>query len=982
MKTTQEQKIAAKTFAEEWKNRGDEKSETQSFWMSLLQSVFEIVEPQKFIEFEKRVQLTHVSFIDAFIEATKVLIEQKSIDIDLHKGYKQSDGSILTPFQQAKRYANELPYSMRPRWVVVSNFQSFLVYDMENPNGEPFEILLENLDKEYYRLSFLTNTGNAHLQKEMEVSIKAGDLVGKIYDALLPQYKDPSSAETLHSLNMLCVRLVFCLYAEDAGVFGKRNIFHDYMSEFDARNFRRALIDLFKVLDTKVEDRDPYMDEALLAFPYVNGGLFSSCNVEIPNFTDELRALILEKAADDFDWSEISPTIFGAVFESTLNPVTRRTGGMHYTSIENIHKVIDPLFFNDLRRELDDVKAEKVGKVQMKKAAEFQKKLSELKFLDPACGSGNFLTETYLSLRRLENEAIRLQTKGQVQMGFEETNPVKVSIHQFYGIEINDFAADVATTALWIAESQMLKETSTIVDFDLDMLPLKTYHNIKKGNALRLSWTEWPIIEERTAIIAKQTNVYPLQEAPVTTANEPTVQYNNIDLYSDEINLHPKRKEPETYHVDFNYIMGNPPFVGARLMSESQKQDLIDVFGAKWKNIGNMDYVSAWYYKAAKVMLSSDSYTALVSTNSITQGEQVANLWKPLFEKFGIHIDFAYRTFRWDSESTLKAHVHCVVIGFSRCESKTKTIFTESSSLQAQNINPYLIDAETVWIESRKYPLCDVPEIGIGNKPIDGGNYLFTEEEMRAFIKKEPKSEPYFKKWIGADEFINGWYRYCLWLGDCSPAEIRSMPECYKRVLAVRDFRLASKSEGTRKLADKPTRFHVENMPKGNYIVIPETSSEKRRYTPIGFLTPDILCSNAIRLAPNTTLYHFGILTSNVHMAWMRVVCGRLKSDYRYSKDIVYNNFPWPTPTEDQKTKIEQTAQAILDARAKYPESSLADLYDDVTMPPELRKAHKENDHAVMAAYGFKATILSSNNESQIVAELFRLYQTIIEQEQ
>ncbi len=982
MKTTQEQQIAAKTFAEEWKNRGDEKSETQSFWMSLLQSVFEIVEPQKFIEFEKRVQLTHVSFIDAFIEATKVLIEQKSIDIDLHKGYKQSDGSILTPFQQAKRYANELPYSMRPRWVVVSNFQSFLVYDMENPNGEPFEILLENLDKEYYRLSFLTNTGNAHLQKEMEVSIKAGDLVGKIYDALLPQYKDPSSAETLHSLNMLCVRLVFCLYAEDAGVFGKRNIFHDYMSEFDARNFRRALIDLFKVLDTKVEDRDPYMDEALLAFPYVNGGLFSDCNVEIPNFTDELRALILEKAADDFDWSEISPTIFGAVFESTLNPVTRRTGGMHYTSIENIHKVIDPLFFNDLRRELDDVKAEKVGKVQMKKAAEFQKKLSELKFLDPACGSGNFLTETYLSLRRLENEAIRLQTKGQVQMGFEETNPVKVSIHQFYGIEINDFAADVATTALWIAESQMLKETSTIVDFDLDMLPLKTYHNIKTGNALRLSWTEWPIIEERTAIIAKQTNVYPLQEAPVTTANEPTVQYNNIDLYSDEINLHPKRKEPETYHVDFNYIMGNPPFVGARLMSESQKQDLIDVFGAKWKNIGNMDYVSAWYYKAAKVMLSSDSHTALVSTNSITQGEQVANLWKPLFEKFGIHIDFAYRTFRWDSESTLKAHVHCVVIGFSRCESKTKTIYTESSSLQAQNIIPYLIDAKTVWIESRKYPLCDVPEIGIGNKPIDGGNYLFTKEEMFAFIKKEPKSEPYFKKWIGADEFINGWYRYCLWLGDCSPAEIRSMPECYKRVLAVRDFRLASKSEGTRKLADKPTRFHVENMPKGNYIVIPETSSEKRRYTPIGFLTPDIFCSNAIRLAPNTTLYHFGILTSNVHMAWMRVVCGRLKSDYRYSKDIVYNNFPWPTPTEDQKTKIEQTAQAILDARAKYPESSLADLYDDVVMPPELRKAHKENDHAVMAAYGFNATILSSNNESQIVTELFRLYQTIIEQEQ
>ncbi len=983
MKLSQpQQTLAAKNFSKDWANRGDEKSETQQFWMSLLSSVFGIDEPQKYIEFEKRVQLTHVSFIDAFIESTKVLIEQKSFDVDLHKGYKQSDGSMLTPFQQAKRYANEMPYSLRPRWVVVCNFQSFLVYDMENPNGEPFEILLENLEKEYYRLSFLTDTGNIHLKKEMEISIKAGELVGKIYDALLVQYKDATNPETLRSLNMLCVRLVFCLYAEDAGVFGKRNMFHDYMAGFDTRNFRRALIDLFKVLDTKVDERDPYLDEELAAFPYVNGGLFTNTDIEIPNFTDELRTLILTKASDNFDWSEISPTIFGAVFESTLNPETRRSGGMHYTSIENIHKVIDPLFLNDLRSELDDIKAEKVGKTQNKRAADFQEKLSKLKFLDPACGSGNFLTETYLSLRRLENEAIRIQTKGQVRMGFEETNPIRVSIHQFYGIEINDFAVSVATTALWIAESQMLKETSSIVDFDLDMLPLKTYHNIKEGNALRESWTEWNVYEENPIVIAGQTNIYSMGEAPMKIAEEPVVKYARVDLYSDEINLHAKRKEPETYHVDFNYIMGNPPFVGARLMSEGQKQDMIDVFGAKWKNIGNMDYVSGWYLKAAKLMRGTNTRTALVSTNSITQGEQVANLWKPLFEDYGVQIDFAYRTFRWDSEATLKAHVHCVIVGFSACGNKQKTIYTESATpIQAQNINPYLIDAPSVWIESRNKPLCDVPEIGIGNKPIDGGNYLFTEDEMKEFIKKEPKSVKYFKKWIGADEFINRWFRYCLWLGDCQPNELRSMPECLKRVQAVRDFRLASKSAGTRKIADKPTRFHVENMPNGNYIVIPETSSEKRRYTPIGFLTPDILCSNAIRLAPNATLYHFGILTSNVHMAWMRVVCGRLKSDYRYSKDIVYNNFPWCNPTEEQKQKIEQTAQTILDVRAKYPESSLADLYDEVTMPPELRKAHKENDRAVMTAYGFNATCLSSNNESQIVTELFRLYQTIIEQE-
>ncbi|MCQ2606599.1 MAG: hypothetical protein MJ204_08700 [Bacteroidales bacterium] len=560
--TQKQQEQASKSFAEEWKNRGDEKSETSPFWISLLSSVFGVVEPQNFIEFEKRVQLSHVSYIDAYIESTKVLIEQKSADIDLHKGYKQSDGSILTPFQQAKRYANEMPYSSRPRWVVVCNFRSFLVYDMETPNGEPFEILLENLEKEYYRLSFLTDTGNIHLKKEMEVSIKAGELVGKIYDALLMQYRDATNVETLKSLNVLCVRIVFCLYAEDAGVFGVRNMFHDYLARFNARDFRRALIDLFKVLDTKVEDRDPYLDDELASFPYVNGGLFTDTDIEIPQFTDYLRDLILDKASNDFDWSEISPTIFGAVFESTLNPETRRSGGMHYTSIENIHKVIDPLFLNDLRGELDEIKNERIGKLQNKKASDFQDKLASLKFLDPACGSGNFLTETYLSLRRLENEAIRIQTKGQTRLGFEETNPIKVSIHQFYGIEINGFAVSTATTALWIAENQMLKETETIVNFDLDMLPLKTYHNIKEGNALRLSWTEWAVEKRKNIVIAEKTNLYPKSNISTGLASEPIVRYKEIDLYSDEVKINSTSKVGETYHVDFDYIMGNPPFVG------------------------------------------------------------------------------------------------------------------------------------------------------------------------------------------------------------------------------------------------------------------------------------------------------------------------------------------------------------------------------------------------------------------------------------
>ena len=967
----QQQRQAARDFANYWKNRGDEKSETQQFWMTLLGQVFGIADPQKFIEFEKRVQLSHVSFIDAYIEATKVLIEQKSFDIDLHKGYKQSDGSVLTPFQQAKRYANEMPYSLRPRWVVVSNFQSFLVYDMEIPNGEPFEILLENLEKEYYRLSFLTDMGNIHLKKEMEVSIKAGELVGKIYDALLPQYKDSSSAETLRSLNMLCVRLVFCLYAEDAGVFGKRNMFHDYLSEFDARNFRRALIELFQVLDTQIEKRDTYLDEALAAFPYVNGGLFTDSNIEIPNFTDDLRALILNKASDDFDWSEISPTIFGAVFESTLNPETRRSGGMHYTSIENIHKVIDPLFLNDLRKELDEIKAEKVGKVQMKRAADFQEKLSKLRFLDPACGSGNFLTETYLSLRRLENDAIRLQTKGQVRLGFEETNPIRVSIHQFYGIEINDFAVATATTALWIAESQMLKETSSIVDFDLDMLPLKSYHNIKKANALRVPWTEWEVLDERQVIIACQANVYPMQEAPASVVGEPAIRYGSIDLYSDEISLHPKGKEIETYHVDFDYIMGNPPFVGYSLQSKEQKQDLVDLFGAKWKNVGKLDYVSGWYLKAAKIMLNRTTRTALVSTNSITQGEQVAILWKPLFEEYGIQIDFAYRTFRWDSESTLKAHVHCVIIGFSKCENQTKLIFTESAKpTEVKNINPYLIDAPTVWIESRTKLLCDVPQMVYGNKPVDGGFLFMTENEKLEFLKKEPWTEKFIRQILGSEEYINNKKRYCLWLVGASPMELRKSPLIMERIGNVRKYRLNSTKEATRRDAETPTLFQEIRHPDSEYIIVPRVSSENRRYVPMGFVTPEIIVNDSVQIIPNATLYHFGILTSNVHMAWMRVVCGRLKSDYRYSKDIVYNNFPWPEPTETQMQKIGQTAQAILDARNIYPECSLADLYDETTMPIKLRCAHQDNDHAVIEAYGFSPKM----TENEYVAELMRLY--------
>lgn len=914
-----EQRKAAKEFAAYWQGKGYEKGQSQPFWLSLLNKVYGVENPEQFISFENQVHLDHTSFIDGYISETKVMIEQKSIKKDLLAPIKQSDGTLLKPIEQAKRYAAELPVSQHPKWIVTCNFEKFLVYDMEHPHNEPEEILLSNLPEEYYRLNFLVDNGSAHIRKEMEVSMAAGELVGKLYNAFLNQYNDPSNAESLRSLNKLCVRLVFCLYAEDAGIFGEHDMFHDYLKRFEVRDLRRALIDLFKVLDQKPAKRDPYLDKQLAAFPYVNGGLFEDENIEIPNFTEEIRDLLLQKASSDFDWSKISPTIFGAVFESTLNPETRRSGGMHYTSIENIHKVIDPLFLDELKNEFTKIKNITVKRTRKLQLEAFQKKLAGLKFLDPACGSGNFLTETYISLRKIENEVIRLLTGGEMILG-ELLNPIQVQIKQFYGIEINDFAVAVAKTALWIAESQMMKATEDIVHMSLDFLPLKTYTNIHEGNALSMDWED------------------------VVPKNE------------------------------LNYIMGNPPFVGARMMSAAQKNELLKIFDGL-KNAGNLDYVSCWYKKATEMMHHSKIRTALVSTNSITQGEQVAILWKPLFEE-GVHIDFAYRTFRWDSEASNRANVHCVIIGFSISNNLAeKIIFTGNQRQSVKHINAYLLDGDDIFVENRKTVLCKpAPEARSGNKPIDDGNYLFLPEEMEEFIKKEPLAKNFFRPWIGAYEFINRKPRYCLWLGDCSPSELRRMPLCLKRVEAVKEFRLNSKSPGTRKLADKPTRFHVETIPTKPFLVMPLTSSERRKYVPIGFLPPNYLASNLVVVVANASLYDFGVITSNVFMAWMRYVCGRLKSDYRITKDNVYNNFPWPTPTEAQKAKIAQTAQGILDARALYPDSSLADLYDDSAMPFKLLKAHRANDKAVMEAYGFYGKGMT---ESQCVAELMKMYQVL-----
>lgn len=926
-----EQQKQAKAFIERWKDRGNERQDTQSFWLDLLQSVYGIEKPSEYIKFEDTVMMDHTSFMDGYIDATKVLIEQKGANKDLSKAIKQSDGSFLTPFQQAKRYSANLPYSKQPRWIITCNFKEFYVYDMEKPHGEPTVIRLEDLEKEAYRLELIVGTSDEHLEREMAISMEAGEIVREIYSALLKQYKHPDNPESLHAMNQLIVRLVFCFYAEDAGMFGKKTMFHDYLSRFSSRDFRRGLLDLFNVLNTPIDERDPYLDDELSAFPYVNGGMFAENNLEVPQFTDELRESILEHASSSFDWSEISPTIFGAVFESTLNPETRRSGGMHYTSIENIHKVIDPLFLDALKEELNEIRQIKQPATLKKRAQQFQEKLSRLVFFDPACGSGNFLTETYLSLRRLENEAIKLYVGDTVllDVGYDL---VKVKISQLYGIEINDFAVSVANAALWIAESQMLEETLSIAYSNMQFLPIKSYSNIVEGNALKLNWEE----------------------------------------------IVPKEK--------LSYIIGNPPFVGHSIQNEQQKKEIrsiyVDENGKEYNLAGKIDYVAGWYFKAASLISNTNIKVAFVSTNSICQGEQVVGVWQPLYKRFGVNIDFAYQTFKWGSEAKDKAAVHCVIVGFStNHNNEKKQLFSSTDKLDlVDNINPYLLSGKTIFVESVKTPICPVSPMYFGSKPTDGGYFFLTPEEKQVIVRKEPQSEKYIRKVLGAQEYINNVERYCLWLVGITPSELKSSPMIYERVKKVREFRLASKAESTRKFADRPTEFKQNAQPNKPYLIVPRVSSENRRYVPIGYIDPEVIATDATQIIPNATLYEFGVITSNVHMAWMRTVAGRLKSDYRYSSTIVYNTFPWPKITEEQKEYISKTAQGILDARALESESSLADLYNDVIMPVELRKAHQANDIAVMKAYGMIKKVNGKDklmSETETISKLFEMYEEL-----
>lgn len=931
-------KKEAKEFVKRWGKRlssvpagsNNEQQDTQKFWVDLLINVLGIPSNtiDSFVDFERKVRGRR---IDVFVSDHNFLCEQKSWGIDLDKP-EPRNGGMETPFQQAMWYARHLPYSERPRWVMTCNFGTFRLYDLddERPEGTVQEFSLEELPDSLYLLSFLTSNETSRLHKEQQLSIEAGAYVSRLYDALAKQYhhiegKDERSQEEQRSLNVLITRIIFLLYAEDADLLQSHQAFGRYC-EGDAAKLRRKLVDLFETIDTPLDKRDEYMDEDLAAFPYVNGGLFADSSIIVPQMTQEIQEAITD-ASQDFDWREISGVIFGGVFEGTLNPETRHAGGMHYTSVGNIERCLKPLFLDELWDELHDAEGERTAAKRKQALARLHDKIATITIGGPACGSGNFLTEAYRQLRTIENRIIEDELNeetgvaGQMSLGTVRENPIRVSLDQLYGIEINDFAVSVAKTALWITEEQMLRKTQEVyVDYDFDFLPLRSLSNLHEGNALKIDWSE----------------VFP---------------------------------------ENLTYLVGNPPFLGARNQSKEQKAELLEVFDGI-KNAGNIDYCGAWYMKAARFTEGKHTRCALVSTNSICQGESVANLWKPLHD-LGVHIDFAHNTFRWDNEAADKAHVFCVIVGFSREACEKRLYIHDSPDADERVINPvrinaYLSDAPDVFIYGRRTPICDVPPIGIGSQPIDGGNYLFTEEQKNEFVSDEPGAERFFHPFLGSKEFINGTRRWCLWLGDATWNELKALPKCRERIEAVKQFRLASSRKQTLAAAERPEHFGTEIIPTSTSVVVPQVSSCRRKYIPMDFIGPETFCSDKLRLIANGTLYHYGVLQSQFQNAWMRMVSGRLKNDYQYANSLAYNCFIWPNPSETQREEVERCAQAVLAARDAQEGATLADMYDpkNETFFPELMAAHKALDAAVEATYG----VDFGGDEEKIVAHLFKLY--------
>lgn len=930
-----------KDFVSEWTNKGKdtgygfikEDANRQPFIDDFLRRICGIEQPTKYIEYEKDVQVKDgnkatTKRIDGYVPSTKVMWEMKGSNKSLIDKIEQSGGKKLTPFEQAWRYSEYLPQSEKPRWIIISNFTELDIHDMDHPLDEPKIIKLSELTTKYKTFDFMVDATAQQIIDEKQLSIDAGVLVSKIYKELAHAYSlhaDLNDSHIQKSLNMLIVRIVFLLYADDTGILGEENLFQNLIEKQSPDNVRQTLITLFDTLNKPENKRDPFLADKFKQFKYVNGGMFSDETVAIPQFTKELQRLIVDDAGKGFNWANISPTIFGAVFESTLNPDTRRKGGMHYTSIKNIHKVIDPLFLDDLNNDFDKIKDISNAKDRVEAAREFQDKISKLKFFDPACGSGNFLTETYLSLRKLENQCLRIIVGNNSALNLDSEIKVKVKIQNYYGIEVNDFAVSVARTAMWIAESQMWSESQNIIYSQEDFLPLDSNDSIYEGNALRMDWSE----------IVKP--------------------------------------------YELNYIMGNPPFVGAMLMSDEQRNDLRDLIG-NTKGIGELDYVGGWYYKAAQYTKDSTVKCAFVSTNSITQGQQALILWKPLVE-MGVSLNFAYTTFVWSNEAANQAAVFCVIVGFSYAKDDDKTIYDtqyiknedgvkEETIIEhkADNINQYLTDGPSVFIENRRKPISDVPEMHFGSMPRDGGYFFVDKEELKNI---DDIAKNYIRKFWGAKEFLHNHDRYCLWLLDAPASDMNKSPFIRKRIAQVKEFRLASKAKSTREMAKTAYMFAQLAQPDGDYLIFPRHSSQNRNYIPLGLEHPNVIAGDSLLIVPNTNNYHFGVLESSVHMAWMKLVAGRIKGDYRYSKNVVYNNFPWPKADGNLKAQISSTAKAILDARANHPESNLANMYNPDTMPLDLLKAHEANDRTVLKAYGLP----KDATDTDILQKLFSMYE-------
>ena len=901
-------KSRAIAFAKEWADAGNERAEAQPFWIDFF-AVFGI-STKRLTSFEHAVKKHGggQGFVDLFWPGM-LLVEHKS-----------RGKSLKRAFDQAMDYFPGITERDLPRYVLVADFARLSLTDMNS--GVDVEFALADLHKHIRRFAFIAGYQVQEIKPQDPVNLRAAERMGKLHDAL------KASGYDGHSLEVLLVRLLFCLFADDTGIFQPAQSFRAWVEErtaADGSDLGPQLASLFQTLNTPEPRRSKALDEQLAAFPYVNGALFAEA-LPLAAFDVPMRERLLDACA--IDWSAISPAIFGALFQSIMDGQARRHLGAHYTSEENILKLIKPLFLDELRAEFEKLKGNR------NRLFEFHKKLRTLNFLDPACGCGNFLVITYRELRLLELEVLRASrdladSRSRLLFDTNLHQEVSIDVDQFHGIEIEEFPAQIAQLALWLIDHQMNLRVSEEFGLYFARIPLQATPHIVHGNALQIDWAD---------VVA------------------------------------PER---------CSYVLGNPPFVGAKFMNDAQRADAQGVFAGIGSG-GLLDFVAAWYVLAVRYARASQGSMprcAFVATNSIMQGEQVGVLWGWLLAQ-GAKIHFAHRTFQWSNEARGVAAVHCVIVGFGLGDVAAKTIYEyddvrgAAHAETAKNINPYLVDAPDVVLPRRSRPICDVPAIGIGNKPIDDGNYLFTSDERDAFIAAEPQAARFFRRWLGADEFINGYERWCLWLGDAAPSELRAMPEAMKRVQAVKAFRLASRSAPTRALANTPTRFHVENMPGGEWLLLPEVSSARRRYIPIGFERPSTFGSNLVKVVAGASVFHFAILTSTMHNAWVRYTCGRLKSDYRYSAAIVYNNFPWPdAPTEAQRATIESAAQSVLDARALFPGSTLADLYDPLSMPPALLGAHRRLDAAVDAAYGKKANAFKSDAER--VAFLFEQYQRL-----